>query len=101
PQKLHSKLDVPRLACRGDSPKRRRAQEIVGQVEVWMIEEIEGLSAKLNARPLRQRRVLHQRRIDRLITRTVDDVSPGIAKRSRRRKRKSTRVEPIVDVARS
>ena len=46
-QQLQPKLNVPRVAGGGDPAEGRGAEKIVRQVEVWMIEEIEGLGAKL------------------------------------------------------
>ena len=38
---------MSRIACGRDPSKRRGAEEVVRQVEVWMIEEIEGFGSKL------------------------------------------------------
>src|SRR5688572_10823280 len=51
-QQLQPKLNVPRISGRRDPSERRRAQEVIGQVEVWMIEEVEDLSTELQVQAL-------------------------------------------------
>jgi len=86
---------MPGVAGRGDAAEGRRAQEVVRQVEVWMVEEIEGLGAKLKIYRFAEMRVLHQRHVDVLITRTTENVATGIAEGARSRERKRARVEPL------
>src|SRR5687767_3514725 len=59
-----------------------------------MIEEVEDLRAELQVQPLRQRRVLHQRRIHVLKTRTLENVAARVSKSSWRRERERRGVEP-------
>src|SRR3982750_1995885 len=71
-----------------------RTEEVIRQVEVRVIEEVEKFCAKLEVYTLTQSSVLHERGIDVLITRSVDDILAGIAECSGGGKRKSRRVEP-------
>ena len=56
-QQFQPKLNVPWVAGGGDAAEGRGAQEVVGQVEVWVIEEVEGFGAKLKIEAFAQRRV--------------------------------------------
>src|SRR6185436_7575082 len=60
-----------------------------------MIEQIERLRAELQVHTLCQLRVLHQRHIHVLKSRTIQNIPSRIAKRSRRRERERRCVEPL------
>ena len=74
---------MTRITCGGDASERRGAEEVVREVEVWMIEEVEGFESELQIHFLRQRRILHQRGVEVLKSRSVQNIPAGIAKRSR------------------
>src|SRR5688500_16139594 len=95
-QQLQPKLNVPRISGRRDPSERPRAQEVIGQVEVWMIEEVEDLSTELQVQALGQRCVPQQRRIHVLKTWSIQNISSRIAKRSRWWKRKRRGVKPPI-----
>ena len=57
-QQLQSELDVAWVAGGGDPAEGGRAQEVVGEVEVRVIEEVEGLSTKLKIHTLVKSSVL-------------------------------------------
>ena len=52
-QQLQSELDVTWVAGGGDPAEGGRAQEVVREVEVWVVEEVEGFSAELKIDALR------------------------------------------------
>ena len=81
-QQLQSKLQVPRIACGSNLAKRWRAEKVIRQVEVWMIEKIKDFSAELQLNALSQVCILYQRGINALITRAIQYVPTGIAKRA-------------------
>src|SRR5262245_58659390 len=90
---------MPRALSRQNSPKRRRAQEIIRQVEVRMIEQIKRLRPELQVESFFQTRRLHQRSIHILESRSFQYVSPGVSKSPESRKRKRRGVEPLIDRA--
>src|SRR6185295_8729525 len=77
-------------------PKRWRAQEIIRQIEVRMIEHIKSLGSELQINSFLQTRRLHQRHIHVLKSRTVEDVSTRVAEARECRERKRRRVEPLI-----
>ncbi len=79
---------MSRIAGGCDPAEGWRAEEVVGQVEVRMVEEVEGLGPELKIDPFAKRRVLHQRDVHVLKSRPSENISARIAKRSRRGKRK-------------
>lgn len=87
---------MARLACRSDLAKSRRAQKIVRQVEVGMIEEIEELGPELQIHSLRKCSVLNQRGVHVVIPGTVKNISSGVAKASTGWKSESRSVEPAL-----
>lgn len=87
---------MPWVAGGGDAAEGRRAQEIIGQVEVRVVEEVKGLGAKLKIQTFAQRRVLHQRDVYVLKARAVDNVPAGVAKGARRGERECARIEPLL-----
>src|SRR5215207_554153 len=99
-EQLRAELYVARVARGGDAPERGRAEEVVGQVQVRVVEEVEELRAQLQAHALAERSVLHERRVDVVITRPRHDVAPGVAERARRGEREGRRVEPLLRRAR-
>ena len=60
-----------------------------------MIEEVEGFRSELQVHTFRQHRILHQRRIEALKSRSFQNIPACIAKRSRSREDESVRVEPL------
>src|ERR1051326_7515568 len=94
-QQLQPELNVARVAGGGDPAEGRGAEEVVRQIEVWMVEEVEGLGPELQIHALREMCVLHERRIHTLKSRTLDNIPSGIAERPRSRERKSRSVEPL------
>jgi len=94
-QELEAELYVPRVAGGGDAAEGGGAQEIIRQVEVRVVEKIEGLGAKLKSDTFAERGVFHQWEVDGLITRTVENVSPGIAERTGSREGERRGVEPL------
>ena len=85
---------MPGLACGTDPSKGRRTKETVRQIEVRMIEEIEELSPKLQVEFFHDLSILHQRQIDVLITRAIDNIPSCISKSTASRKDKSCSIEP-------
>src|SRR5687767_15423683 len=61
-----------------------------------MIEKIERLRTQLQINPLRQRRVLNQRSIERVEAWPVDDVTSGVSKSARGGEREGVRIEPAL-----
>ena len=98
-QQLQPKLNVPWVAGGGDAAEDRGAQKIVGQVEVWVIEEVEGLRTKLKIETFTQSSVLHQRNVQVLKAWAVENVATGVAEGSGSRKSKGARVEPLIRTA--
>src|SRR5215468_278463 len=74
-QKLQSELNASRAVCRNESAEGRRADEVIRQPEVRMVEEIEELRAELDGRGLLYSGVLDQREVDVFVTRPVQDVA--------------------------
>ena len=56
-----------------------------------MVEKIEGLSTELKIDAFAETRVFHQRDVDVLIPRAIEDIAPGIAELSVRRNGKRRR----------
>ena len=46
-QQLQPELNVARVARGGDPAEGRGAEEVVREIEVWVVEEVEGLGAEL------------------------------------------------------
>src|ERR1044072_3522680 len=95
-QQLQSKLNVTWVAGGADAPERRGAEEVVRQVEVWMIEEVKGFRSELQVHPFREMRILHDCGVEVLITRSIQNIPARIAKRSGRREGKGIGVEPTI-----
>ena len=62
-QQLQPELDASRTVGRNESAERRRADEVVRQAEVRMIEQIEELRAELNRDGFADRGVLDDREV--------------------------------------
>ena len=74
-QQLQSELNASRAVGRNESAEGRRADEVVRQTEVRMVEEIEELRAELDGRGFLYSGVLDQREVDVFVTRPVQDVA--------------------------
>src|SRR5678816_1220869 len=93
-QQLHAKLNMSGIPRGSNATKRRRPQKIVRQIEVGMIQEIEKLRAQLQVDVFTQSRVLQQRHIHVLISRTIENVSSRVPKSARRRETECSGIEP-------
>ena len=74
---------MPRVAGGGYSAEGWGAEEVVRKVEIWMVEKIKGLGAKLEIKAFAERGVLQQRDVDVLKAWTIENVSARVAERAR------------------
>src|SRR5262249_20362213 len=95
-QQFQPKLNTPRAIRGKDSAERRRADEVIWQTKVRMVEQIEELRAELDHRGFPQRGVLDKREVDVFVTRPVQNVAAGGAETAERRDDEGRRIEPPV-----
>src|ERR1039457_1606620 len=95
-QELQAELYPPRAFRRWNLPEGGRAHEIVGQIQIHMIQQIECLGAELHTRALAQSGGLDDGHVDVLKSRARHYVPPGIAEAAERRHRERGGVEPMV-----
>src|ERR1035441_4910751 len=81
-QKLQAELNAPRAFRRLNFAERRRAHEIVGQIQIHAIQQIECFGAELQARALAPSGGLDDGNVDVLKSRTRQYVPPGIDRKS-------------------
>ncbi len=94
-QQLQPKLNVARVAGGGDPAEGWGAEEVVRQIEVGVVEEVEGLGPELKSHALSQSGVLHQRHVHTLKSWSLQNISSGVAECSRCREGESGSVEPL------
>src|SRR5262245_40643677 len=81
---LQAHLDVPRLAHgKNASEEWSKVWIRPGNPQVGMIESIEGLGSEFQAARFTQGEAPVQRQVKYIVSRTGDDVAPGIAERKR------------------
>src|ERR1700722_12597801 len=102
-EELQRQLDRSTRLRLGDLSKRRRADVVVGQAEVRVIEEVKELRAELEALRFTDRDVLEQREVPFLERRRGHDVAAGVSELPRLRGRvqllKRFHVEPLLNRA--
>lgn len=94
-QKFYSELNPARILSGNDLSKRRRSQEVIGQIEIGVVQQIEKLGAELDREPLGQRSVFHDREIYRFQAGTIQNIPSGVSEMPVRRHRERGRVEPL------
>lgn len=92
---LGDQLHLPRTHARArDLPEMTGPDQLVRQGKRGVIENIGSIRAEVELNPLRNRKYLVERHVHCIQARSIYDVSPHIAKCSRRRSRKGINVEP-------
>src|ERR1700722_7013045 len=88
------KLQIAITGFAGDVAEGSSSGIYVWIGQVWMIDEVEGLGAKLGRDFLGDPETLEKRHIEIEKARSADDVEPGIAERAGSGQSKSRRVKP-------
>ena len=87
---------MPGVTRGGDPAEGWGAEEVVRQVEVRVVEEVEGLGPELQINALVKSSVLQKRHVHVLKSRSLQNIPTRISKSTRRRERKRGGVEPLL-----
>src|ERR1700730_16841324 len=90
---------MPRASRRKDMPECRRPNKNIRQIEIGSVQQIESFRAELQSGLLPELRVLHERKVNGLIGRSLENIAPRISEAAEGRNAERLRVEPKIGAA--